>query len=288
MSWHPPSQHLAFCLPLYSALRFEVADIFSLSTVRDRVEELLAQWESLRASADQRRESLQHALQAAELFWQDVGKLQADLAELRERILSAEPAAAIPADIEAQTSELARQQNRLNAWQVDLDRCRRGGDDLNKLVDAPERPEVTHTLDEAERMAQELAAKVKARDVRLATQLERARVFQEELVRLLEWIQLEESRLDGLGPVGTDTPSVQAQLVEVKRLKQEVEPKHADIERLNQTGYELTREALTEARAAVDAPLSDLNSRWDNLLDGINERKVRDQRGGVTVKMTVS
>lgn len=244
------------------------------SAVRDRVEELLSQWESLRANADQRRDALQEALQVAELFWQDAGKLQADLAELRERTLSAEPAAAIPADIEAQAAELARLQDRLNAWHVDLDRCRRCGDELSKLVDAPERPEVVHTLDEAERMAQELQIKLKARDERLGKQLERARVFQEELVRLLEWIKKEEARLDGLGPIGTDTPSVQAQLAEVKRLKLEVEPKHADVERLNQTGYELTREALAEARTAVDAPLNDLNSRWDNLLDGVNERKV--------------
>lgn len=57
-------------------------------------------------------------------------------------------------------------------------------------------------------------------------------------------------------------------------MKTEVEPKQVDIESLNQKGQDLAKDAQPADQVVVKEPLSSVNRRWDNLLEGIGERQV--------------
>lgn len=59
-----------------------------------------------------------------------------------------------------------------------------------------------------------------------------------------------------------------------QELKAEVEPKQVDIESLNQKGQDLAKDAQPADQVVVKEPLSSVNRRWDNLLEGIGERQV--------------
>ena len=89
------------------------------------------------------------------------------------------------------------------------------------------------------------------------------------------WLQGMEGRLAGLGPIGTDVDSVKRQLDDLKEFKELVHPKHLDIQSLNQQAHDLTRDSPTEQATAIREPMTDVNKRWDALIDGISDRKVR-------------
>ena len=56
--------------------------------------------------------------------------------------------------------------------------------------------------------------------------------------------------------------------------KEQVHPKHVDIQGLNQTAADLIKDSPTEQTHVIRVPMTDVNKRWDGLLEGIAERKV--------------
>ena len=60
----------------------------------------------------------------------------------------------------------------------------------------------------------------------------------------------------------------------LQAFKEVVHPKHLDLEVLNQQATELTKDSPTEQAAVIKEPMSDVNLRYDNLVDGISNRKV--------------
>ena len=60
-----------------------------------------------------------------------------------------------------------------------------------------------------------------------------------------------------------------------QEFKETVHPKTLDIEMLNQTAQDLTKDSPTETAAYIKSPMSDVNRKWEELLDGISDRKVR-------------
>ena len=78
-----------------------------------------------------------------------------------------------------------------------------------------------------------------------------------------------------MGPVATDTSAVQQQIIDLNDLKKAVHPKQLEIQTLNQTAKELIKESPTDQHAAVKEPVSEVNKRWDILLDNIGTREVK-------------
>ena len=72
-------------------------------------------------------------------------------------------------------------------------------------------------------------------------------------------------------------------MVILQEFKLEVEPKSDDIECLNHTGNELTKDSPTEEAKVIKAPLVDVNVLWHGLLDGISERQVNCLYSGIMV-----
>lgn len=79
-----------------------------------------------------------------------------------------------------------------------------------------------------------------------------------------------------MGPIPADTDSVKQQMDELKGFKEEVHPKSLDIQSLNQQATDLTRDSPTEQGVTIKEPMADVNKRWETLLEGMAERKVRN------------
>ena len=92
---------------------------------------------------------------------------------------------------------------------------------------------------------------------------------------ILTWLQSKEQELNSMGPIAADTDAVKQQLDTLRVFKEVVHPKHLDIESLNQQVQELTKDSPTEQASTVKLPMTEVNNKWDALLDGIAERKVR-------------
>ena len=60
----------------------------------------------------------------------------------------------------------------------------------------------------------------------------------------------------------------------LQAFKLEVDPKHADIESLNQKAKDLTKDASPDQSVFVKEPVSAVNKRWDGLLSGISDRYI--------------
>lgn len=54
-----------------------------------------------------------------------------------------------------------------------------------------------------------------------------------------------------------------------------MEPKQVDVESLNQKANDLAKDSTPEHAAVVKEPMSNVNKRWDNLLEGLGDREVR-------------
>ena len=97
------------------------------------------------------------------------------------------------------------------------------------------------------------------------------------LQQVLVWLQNMEEQLTAMGPIPGDTDAVKEQMGALKAFKEEVHPKSLDIQSLNQQATDLTRESPTEQGATIREPMADVNKRWDQLLDGMSDRKSKLQ-----------
>lgn len=86
-----------------------------------------------------------------------------------------------------------------------------------------------------------------------------------------------------MGPVAADTETIIQQIEELKSLKESVHPKQLEIEALNQTAKELLKESPTDQHPAVKQPISDVNKRWDILLDNIGNRDIKLKKALLSV-----
>ena len=110
------------------------------------------------------------------------------------------------------------------------------------------------------------------------------------LQKTLVWLENMEKELSGMGPIGPDIDIVKQQMEDLKGLKDVVHPKHLDIEELNQHAHDMTKDSPTEQAAVIREPMSDVNKRWDALLQGIADRKVggKNSCGWVVVKIMMT
>lgn len=92
-------------------------------------------------------------------------------------------------------------------------------------------------------------------------------------VKLDEWFKEQNNRLFVLGPLPTETRPVLTQIERTKELKTEIEPKHRDIEMINQLGYQLAKGSHPNIKNQINNTLTRINDSWARLLDGLGQRQ---------------
>ncbi len=76
------------------------------------------------------------------------------------------------------------------------------GEELVGLIGEPDKPEVEKNLDDVDATWTAAQSAWASRQAALDEALRRATNFQDELIRMLEWLQRRGEELAGLGPIG--------------------------------------------------------------------------------------
>lgn len=142
------------------------------------------------------------------------------------------------------------------------------------MLDPSEQNDVQHAIEEVERATDETQKRWEERKAALEAQVDRVKAFEAALTEFKDWLRQQEDVFGAYQPVAMESGRVKRQLEETKRLKVDLEPKQLVVEALNQTGVELSRESSPEQKSLVKEKLSDVNEKWDDLLDSVNERQV--------------
>ena len=226
----------------------------------------------------ERGAAIEQTMGVSEKFWDDIQGLMGTLKDLQDTLQSLEPPALYPQAIREQQDALETLKDDMDLYQANVDQVHEVGEELVGLIGDPDKPEVEKNVDDLDTnwtAAQSIWAK---RQKALDEALRKATKFQDELIKMLEWLQKMEEQLSALRPVGDDTDVVKDQLAELAAMKEEVFPRHVDVEFLNQQAGDLTKGATTEQAASIKEPLQDVNQRWHALIEGMSDRKTRLQR----------
>ena len=114
---------------------------------------------------------------------------------------------------------------------------------------------------------------VEKRSKDLDNALAKAITFQDDMNKLLVWMQVQEEALKDMEPVAGEFESIKSQWNDVIEFKGIVDPKHVAVEALSQQAEELSRDCSAEQALVVKDPVAEVNQRWDNLQADIGERQ---------------
>ncbi|XP_041359579.1 microtubule-actin cross-linking factor 1, isoforms 1/2/3/5-like isoform X10 [Gigantopelta aegis] len=245
----------------------------AVKDVKQKLDELLKLYADIQNNTDARGRNLEDTLEVSEKFWDDLNSLMGTLTDLQENVAGHEPPAIEPEAIREQQEELEALKEDLQATQADLEDTHNTGDQLISLVGETDKPEVQKNIDDLDSNMANLTEEYEKRAKSLKEALTKSLKFQDQLMKLLVWLQKKEERLCDLEPIGTDFETIKDQWHELKTFKAEVEPKQVEIEALNHQANELAKETTADQAAVVKEPMAEVNTRWDQFMGGINERQ---------------
>ncbi|OWF34915.1 Dystonin [Mizuhopecten yessoensis] len=246
----------------------------AVQDVQQKLAELIQLFNDIKGTTQNRSLALEDTLEVSEKFWDDIHHLTGAMKDLQDNINSQEPPALEPAIIREQQDFLEAIKEEIEDSKGELEEVRQTGDQLMTLCGEPDRPEVKKNIDDLNTNMSEIEAECNKRSKTLEDALNKAVHFQDELMKLLVWLQKREVCMREMGKVGSDFETIKVQWNAVKVFKAEVEPKQVAIESLNQNGNDMVKESSSSDQAlVVKEPLTTVNKRWDGLLEGIADRQ---------------
>ncbi|XP_046365478.2 microtubule-actin cross-linking factor 1-like isoform X10 [Haliotis rufescens] len=245
----------------------------AVKDVKEKLDELIKLFDDIKTSTKDRGENLEDTLDVSEKFWDDLNNLMGTLNELQSNIKTQEPPALEPEAIREQQEELEALKEDIQATAADLDDVRQAGDHLLSMVGDSEKPEVQKNIEDADANMAAISDECEKRSKTLEDALKKAVTFQDELMKMLVWLQRMEERFCDLGPIGSDFETIKKQWDELKIFKADVDPKQIDVETLTQQVNDMVKDSNAEQAAVVKEPLLEVNTRWDTLVAGIGERQ---------------
>uniref|UniRef100_A0A0B7BLJ0 Dystonin n=2 Tax=Arion vulgaris TaxID=1028688 RepID=A0A0B7BLJ0_9EUPU len=241
--------------------------------VRQKLEELTRLYSDIQNNCHDRSRALEDALAVSEKFWEDLHTLSGNIKELQDGLNNQEKPALEPEAIREQQEELEAFKDDLASTQADLEDLQETGDQLMSFVGDPERPEVRKNLNDTEETVHNINSRVDQRSKDLDAALSKAITFQEELQKMIVWLQTHEDTFNMMEPVASDLETITSQWNDIKVFKGIVDPKHVEVEILNQQVEELTRDCTVEQAIVVREPVIEVNQRWDDLQANIGDRQ---------------
>ena len=250
--------------------------VFSLfvAELQRKVDELQAQYDQVKADADDRNKALEDTLEVSEKFWDDVAGVSDALKELEDNLVTQmeEPVPLEPHSVIEQQEVLHNLRAEMDEFRIDIDQIHDGGNTLVSMIGEPDRPEVERNVEDLDNVWSGLNSQWAARQKALDEALRRASHFKDQLMSVLVWLATMGEKFVGLGPIGTDTDAVMQQMEDLQSLTKTVHPKQQDLETLSQKADELTRDSPIEYAKVIIEPLHDVTARWDNLVGCMSNR----------------
>ncbi|KAH3698995.1 hypothetical protein DPMN_073941 [Dreissena polymorpha] len=258
----------------------------AVKDVKAKLLDLCDLYERINAAAAERNNRLEETLEVSDRFWDELHQLTRSLKDLSDTLASQEPPALEPSLIKEQQETLEALRENIEETQFDLGEVQQTGEQLMNLCGEPDRPEVQKNIDDLDTNLRTINSDFEKRSRSLEDALERSLQFQDELMKNLVWLQKREDTLRDMGPIGGDFDTIKEQWNKVKNFKLEVDPKHADIEALNQKAEELVKDSSPDQVVIVKEPVGAVNKRWEGLQEGISDRQRELQLAMLNVGQT--
>ncbi|KAK7099742.1 hypothetical protein V1264_022800 [Littorina saxatilis] len=245
----------------------------AVKDVRQKLDELTRLFKDIQDMSRGRARALDDTLGVSEKFWDDLNNLNSSLKDLQDQLHTADKPALEPEAIREQQEELEALKEDMEASQADLEDVQQTGEQLMGMVGGTEQPEVQKTMEDAGASLAAINDSYNKRQQLLENALAKATHFQDHLMKLLVWLQGAEEEFANFHPVAAEFEIIKKQWEELKVFKAGVDPKHIEVESLNQQGSELTKDSTPEQAAVLKEPLTQLNVRWGTLLNNIGDRQ---------------
>ncbi|KAM4606986.1 dystonin [Polymixia lowei] len=252
----------------------------SAKAVQDKLDQMVFIWNDIQALLEEREAKLLDVMDLADKFWCDHCALIVTIKDSQDLLKELEEPGVDPSVVKQQQEFVEGFKEEIDGLQEELDVVQNLGAELMTACGEPDKPVIKKSLDEVNTAWENLNKSWKERVERLEEAMQAAVQFQDGLQGMFDWVDILESKLDSLSPVGTDLETVKQQMLELKEFKGEAYQLQIEMERLNhQAGLLLKKVAEEADRCAIQEPMSELKMLWDNLDEKIINRQHKLEGG---------
>ncbi|XP_036979883.1 dystonin isoform X15 [Acanthopagrus latus] len=252
----------------------------SAKAVQDKLDQMVFLWSDIQALLEEREAKLLDVMDLADKFWCDHCALIVTIKDSQDLLRELEEPGVDPSVVKQQQEFVEGFKEEIDGLQEELDVVRNQGAELMTACGEPDKPVIKKSIDEVNSAWENLNKTWKERVERLDEAMQAAVQFQDGLQGMFDWVDILESKLDSMSPVGTDLETVKQQIVELKEFKGEAYQLQIEMERLNHQSGLLLKKVTEEAdRCAIQEPMSELKMLWENLDEKIISRQHKLEGG---------
>ncbi|KAG7334350.1 hypothetical protein KOW79_002757 [Hemibagrus wyckioides] len=246
----------------------------SAKAVQDKLDQMVFVWSDIHALLEEREAKLLDVMDLAEKFWCDHCALIITIKDTQDLLKDLEEPGVDPSVVKQQQESVEGYREEIDGLQEELNVVQNLGAELMTACGEPDKPVIKKSIDEVNTAWETLNKTWKERVDRLEEAMQAAVQFQDGLQGMFDWVDILESKLDSMSPVGTDLETVKQQIEELKEFKGEAYQLQIEMERLNHQAGLLLKKVLEEGdRIAIQEPMSELKMLWDNLDDKVINRQ---------------
>nr|XP_057914422.1 dystonin isoform X19 [Doryrhamphus excisus] len=252
----------------------------SAKVVQDKLDQMVFLWTDIQSLLEEREAKLLDVMDLAERFWCDHCALIATIKDSQDLLRELEEPGVDPSVVKQQQEFVEGFKEEIDGLQDELDSVQTQGAELMTACGEPDKPVIKKSIDEVNSAWENLNKTWKERVERLEEAMQAAVQFQDGLQGMFDWVDILDSKLDSMSPVGTDLETVKQQIAELKEFKVEAYQLQIEMERLNHQAGLLLKKVTEEAdRCTIQEPMSELKMLWDNLDDKIIGRQHKLEGG---------
>ncbi|XP_078128911.1 dystonin isoform X4 [Sander vitreus] len=252
----------------------------SAKVVQDKLDQMVFLWNDIQALLEEREAKLLDVMDLADKFWCDHCALIVTIKDSQDLLRELEEPGVDPSVVKQQQEFVEGFKEEIDGLQEELDVVQTQGAELMTACGEPDKPVIKKSIDEVNSAWENLNKTWKERVERLEEAMQAAVQFQDGLQGMFDWVDILESKLDSMSPVGTDLETVKQQMVELKEFKGEAYQLQIEMERLNHQAGLLLKKVTEEAdRGAIQEPMSELKMLWENLDEKIISRQHKLEGG---------
>ncbi|XP_069000932.1 dystonin isoform X3 [Embiotoca jacksoni] len=252
----------------------------SAKVVQDKLDHMVFLWSDIQALLEEREAKLLDVMDLADKFWCDHCALIVTIKDSQDLLRELEEPGVDPSVVKQQQEFVEGFKEEIDGLQEELDAVRNQGAELMTACGEPDKPVIKKSVDEVNSAWENLNKSWKERVERLEEAMQAAVQFQDGLQGMFDWVDILESKMDSMSPVGTDLETVKQQIVELKEFKGEAYQLQIEMERLNHQAGLLLKKVTEEAdRCAIQEPMSELKMLWENLDEKIISRQHKLEGG---------
>ncbi|KAL7877334.1 hypothetical protein SRHO_G00039770 [Serrasalmus rhombeus] len=246
----------------------------SAKAVQDKLDHMVFVWNDIQALLEEREAKLLDVMDLAEKFWCDHCALIVTIKDTQDLLKELEEPGVDPSVVKQQQESVEGYREEIDGLQEELNVVQNLGAELMTACGEPDKPVIKKSLDEVNMAWETLNKTWKERVEQLEEAMQAAVQFQDGLQGMFDWVDILESKLDSMSPVGTDLETVKQQIEELKEFKGEAYQLQIEMERLNHQAGLLLKKVLEEAdRITIQEPINELKMLWNNLDDKVINRQ---------------